>query len=373
MTEYSSHPKSEVMVAQLVIRAITKKWFTNPSACSLFRSFTSLPEILGDRTYQMLPQTGEGIKECEIVQWFVKPGDTVQEYDKLCTVQSDKATIEVTSVFSGTIESTLHPIGSIVQVGEPLVEYRSHNQQCTEASSPPPPTHDPCTKDQSDRNILLKRIPLTGYRRIMFQSMQESAYIPHCYAIEQVDTTALKTFATTTSTSFRILPYAVKALTYAIQHAPDMNSRLVQYSDKAANPYVIERQDDVHVGIAITTPQGLVVPCIKHAATKSVLEIQEDLTRLKLAAMSNSLSPDDIQGSTITISNIGSLGGSMGLATIKAKEAAIVALGKIEPNNSMTVTVGADHRFIDGDQLFSFSSKLRHALENPNPSIYLNM
>ncbi|KDD71185.1 hypothetical protein H632_c5617p0, partial [Helicosporidium sp. ATCC 50920] len=69
-----------------------------------------------------LAQTGEGIKECELVQWFVKEGDMIDSFERVCEVQSDKATLEITSSFGGRVVKLHHATGAVVQVGEPLVD-----------------------------------------------------------------------------------------------------------------------------------------------------------------------------------------------------------------------------------------------------------
>ncbi|KAI8104194.1 hypothetical protein M9434_002452 [Picochlorum sp. BPE23] len=268
---------------------------------------------------QNLAQTGEGIKECEVVQWFVKPGDTVKEYDMLCRVQSDKATVDVTSIFSGVIHKVSCPEGGLVAVGQPLVEYYGDD------------TH---------------RIPLRGYQRAMVKSMEISATIPHCYAFD--------TLALPRSIPSSITAHAVHALAKTVRQVPLMQAKFVQNADS------IEIPGEVHVGIAIDTPQGLAVPCIHSAQDKSVEDIGQEIQLLKQKAINRQLTKQDIEGSTITISNIGSLGIKAGLACIQPGQCSIVTLGKITDDGSkksMDVSVAADHRLVDGSIVASFLSK----------------
>lgn len=268
---------------------------------------------------QNLAQTGEGIKECEVVQWFVKPGDTVKEYDMLCRVQSDKATVDVTSIFSGVIHRVSCPEGGLVAVGQPLVEYYGNDSH---------------------------RIPIRGYKRAMAKSMELSASIPHCYAF---DTVTLPQ-----SIPGSITARAILGLAKAVQQVPLMHAKVVQNAES------IEIPGDVHVGVAINTPQGLAVPCIHSAQDKSVEDIDREIQLLKQKAIDRQLTKEDIEGSTITISNIGSLGIKTGLACIQPGQCSIVTLGKITSDGSkksMDVSVAADHRLVDGSILASFLSK----------------
>ena len=75
-----------------------------------------------------LAQTGEGIAECELLQWFVKEGDEIQEFDKLCEVQSDKANLEITSPYSGKIIKLRSTVGDVIPVGDPLVDIQTESE-----------------------------------------------------------------------------------------------------------------------------------------------------------------------------------------------------------------------------------------------------
>lgn len=96
-----------------------------------------------------LAQTGEGIKECELVQWFVKEGDSVEPFSRVCEVQSDKATVEITSPFAGIVKKLHHEPGAMVQVGEILADIESEEESSTvEIEEPPPPVTPPFKKEE---------------------------------------------------------------------------------------------------------------------------------------------------------------------------------------------------------------------------------
>lgn len=287
---------------------------------------------LHTKQVQNLAQTGEGLKDGEIIEWFVKPGDLVNQYDMLCRVHSDKATIDVTSAYDGKIDSLSSQVGDIVAVGDPL-----------------------CTISTVEATEMGKeeKIEIKGYRRSMFHAMQKSISIPHCHAFDVV---ALKDKITTAQ--------AVKSLSEAVKQVPIMHAKI----DTNGDAYTIPA--DVHVGVAMNTPHGLVVPCVRSCQDKTVGEIRDDIERLRHLANTRSLSKLEIEGSTITLSNIGSIGILSGVGVIHPQQTSIVTIGKSMPSktaenqSTMHISVSADHRIIDGYVLGSFLRAFSESLEN---------
>lgn len=134
-----------------------------------------------------------------------------------------------------------------------------------------------------------------------------------------------------------------------------------------------------NLGVAVATPNGLVVPNIKDVEQKNILEIAEDLNRLTEAAKQQQLKQQDLTGGTFTLSNIGSIGGTYTSPVLFLPEVAIGALGKIlrvprfvSPKSDqvqsvhlMNVSWSADHRVVDGATMASFSNLFKSYLENP--------
>ena len=105
-----------------------------------FRADEKLPRLvacarraLHTKQVQNLAQTGEGLKDVEIIEWFVKPGDLVSQYDMLCRVHSDKATIDVTSAYDGKIDYLSSQVGEIVAVGDPLCTFSTLDGETKES------------------------------------------------------------------------------------------------------------------------------------------------------------------------------------------------------------------------------------------------
>lgn len=134
---------------------------------------------------------------------------------------------------------------------------------------------------------------------------------------------------------------------------------------------------DVHIGVAVAADRGLVVPVVRNADKKSVEEIAAESARLVDQARRGSLSLDDMQGGTFTISNLGMFGVSNFTAIINPPQVAILAVGAIEKRvvalegdafavrPQMTLTMAADHRVVDGALAARFLSRLREILETP--------
>ncbi|XLU43448.1 hypothetical protein S245_038262 [Arachis hypogaea] len=132
-----------------------------------------------------------------------------------------------------------------------------------------------------------------------------------------------------------------------------------------------------NIGVAMATPNGLVVPNIKNVQSLSILEITKELARLQQLASENKLTSEDISGGTITLSNIGAIGGKFGSPLLNLPEVSIIAIGRIQkipqfdgngnvyPVSLMTVNVGADHRVLDGATVSRFCNEWKQLIENP--------
>jgi len=135
--------------------------------------------------------------------------------------------------------------------------------------------------------------------------------------------------------------------------------------------------DDHNIGMAVATKVGLMVPNIKSVQNKSLLEVAEEVNRLTASAREGKVAPADMKGGTITISNIGVVGGTVTTPIINKPEAAIVALGKVQKlprfaddgsvvaRDMMTASWSGDHRIIDGATIANFNKRWQQFLESP--------
>ncbi len=163
--------------------------------------------------------------------------------------------------------------------------------------------------------------------------------------------------------------FIIRAIALALRHHPVVNA---SWSDEA-----ITEHGEVHIGVAVSTPEGLITPVIRNADEKSVPEIATEVRALAEKAKNRKLKPDEYQGSTFTISNLGAWGIEEFTAIINPPNAAILAIGAAEARavvdanrqivvrDRMKVTMSCDHRIIDGAAGADFLKTLRQYIEQP--------
>ncbi|KAG7995976.1 hypothetical protein I3843_01G137500 [Carya illinoinensis] len=443
--------------------------YTGKGFCFSSHALAELPA--GGIVDVPLAQTGEGIAECELLKWFVKEGDQIEEFQPICEVQSDKATIEITSRYKGKVAQILYVPSDIVKVGETLLKIVVEEAQVPNLTSDvpenPTPTHDGMEKAVSldseprknniggvlstpavrhlakkygvdiydilgtgeDGRVLKedvlkyavhkgiikdpsaslttadggrqflegeedhphvsaevgwnygyedKTVCLRGFQRSMVKSMSMAAQVPHFHFVDEINCDALvklkASFQNNNSdpdVKHTFLPSLIKSLSMALSKYPLMNSCFNESSLE------VILKGSHNIGIAMATPYGLVVPNIKNVQSLSILEITKELSRLQQLALGNKLNPVDICGGTITLSNIGAIGGKFGSPLLNLPEVSIIAIGRIQkvpqfaddgsiyPASIMTVNIGADHRVLDGATVARFCSEWKQFIEKP--------
>ncbi|KAF8017470.1 hypothetical protein BT93_H2595 [Corymbia citriodora subsp. variegata] len=212
----------------------------------------------------------------------------------------------------------------------------------------------------------------------MVKSMSMAAKVPHFHYVEEMNCDALVELKasfqdnnTDPDVKYTFLPLLIKSLSMALSKYPIMNSCFNEESIE------VILKGSHNIGIAMATPNGLVVPNIKNVHSLSILEITKELSRLQQFALNNKLNPEDISGGTITLSNIGAIGGKFGSPLLNLPEVAIIAIGRIQkapkfaddgdvyPVSIMTVNVGADHRVLDGATVARFCNEWKQYVEKP--------
>lgn len=160
----------------------------------------------------------------------------------------------------------------------------------------------------------------------------------------------------------------LRACARALEAFPAVNA---SWTDEAVVAHA-----DVHLGVAVAVPEGLVTPVVRHADRKGVLEIGREVRELAARARERKLKPEEYGGSTFTVSNLGMMGVSAFTAIINPPEAAILAVGavrtvpvvvdgRVEVGERMSVTLSADHRVVDGALAAAFLQEVRRLLESP--------
>ena len=223
-----------------------------------------------------------------------------------------------------------------------------------------------------------ERIPYRGVRRTIGEQMERSKYTaPHVTHHDDADMTRLaetrgrlKQRAEERGTKLTYLPFVVKAVVAALKEYPILNSQL----DEGAEEIVL--RGDYNIGIATATDAGLMVPVLKGADRKGLLEIADGMRDLVGKARSRDISREEMQGGTFTVTNFGAIGGEYATPIINYPETAILGLGAIRdkprvvdgdvvPRKVMTISLSIDHRVIDGAEAARFMNTVIEYLESP--------
>jgi 2-oxoisovalerate dehydrogenase E2 component (dihydrolipoyl transacylase) len=419
----------------------------------------------------ILPDIGEGIVECELVEWLVKEGDTIIEDQPIADVMTDKALVQIPAMHSGVIEKLHYKQGDIAKVHAPLfsmikqgdvtpketvkdtvVEKNSLNDSNSVSCQNDETTVNTSSidvksvdkdKERDNGNIIktedsgklkslaspaVRRVareldvdlnsvvgsgkkgrvykddilaftespitssitqstsvePIRGVKALMAKAMVNSvSSIPHFTYCEEIDMTDLIALRLTLKSQYSkdaskndlkltMMPFFMKAMSLALNEYPIINS---QVNDDCSE---ITYYHDHNIGIAVDSKVGLLVPNIKKVQDKSILDIALELTELTLNARNGRVQSADLKGGTITISNIGAIGGTVATPIINKPEVAIVALGKVqklprfnqqgevEARHIMQVSWSGDHRVIDGGTIARFCNLWKSYLEQPN-------
>jgi len=219
-----------------------------------------------------------------------------------------------------------------------------------------------------------KSIPLTAMRRTIAKRLSESTGpIPHFYLTVDYDVTNL--LATRVQLNevlgakLSLNDFIVRAAALALRHHPNVNA---SWGDDA-----ITQHGEIHIGIAVSTPEGLITPVVRNADQKSIADIGTEVRTLAEKAKNRKLQPNEYQGSTFTISNLGAWGIEEFTAIINPPNVAILAVGAAEARavvtaerqivirDRMKITMSCDHRVVDGAAGAEYLKTLRQYVEQP--------
>ncbi len=219
--------------------------------------------------------------------------------------------------------------------------------------------------------------PLRGVRRVTAAAMEASWSIPHIHGMDEIDATNLlagrskiKELLGPVGDGLTPMAFLVTAVARALRRYPVMNASI----DTDAQTITIHEQ--VNIGIAVATDDGLLVPVIRDADQRDLVDLASEIARLSSAARGKSIDVSELRGGTCTISNYGSLGGRLATPIIRAPEVAIVGFGAIRARPfvvdgavaarpTLPIATGADHRLIDGDVLTAFQEHIAGLLTHP--------
>ncbi len=219
-----------------------------------------------------------------------------------------------------------------------------------------------------------RRVPMRGIRRAVSRTMTESwTTVPHVNSIHEVDLQAMQTLRAelkAAGTPIPVTAFLVKAVARALREYPVLNAQV------SADGEEMILKHRINLGVAVDAPDGLIVPVIEDADVRSVHAIGVELTRLAEQARDRSVPQERLRGGTFTVNNYGPLGGWFGTSLIKPPEVAILSMGpardQVVPRDGEIVirplavmTLAADHRVADGNEIIGFCVAVREALEAP--------
>lgn len=370
----------------------------------------------------MVPDLGEGLEDATITGWQVAVGDDVELNQVLCTVETNKAEVELPSPYAGRVVELGGVEGQTLPVGTVLVRIATDTavprqpvlvgygtDAGMDASRRPPPTGRPRAKPPvrklaSELDVDIAAVApgsgpdgivtrddvlaaadaprqedttVSGVRLEMARRMALSRReIPDAHASVQVDCTRLLQLRDRLSAAATdpITPFVLtlRLLTVALGHHPILNSTWVDTMDGPR----IHAHPAVHLGVGVAARRGLLVPVVTDAQNRTTRELAAVVTRLIAEARAGTLKPVELQGSTFTVSNFGALGLDEGVPVLNHPEAGILGIGSLKPRPvvvdgvvvarpTMTLTCAFDHRVADGAQVAAFLCELRDLIESP--------
>lgn len=224
-----------------------------------------------------------------------------------------------------------------------------------------------------------ERIPYRGIRRTIGKQMERSKYTaPHVTHHDEVDVTELvetrsdlKQVADEQGVSLTYMPFVMKAVVAGLKEFPYLNSSLDETSDE------IILKNYYNIGVGVATDAGLMVPVVDDVDRKGLLQIASEMNERVLKARERSITREEMQGGTFTITNFGAVGGEYATPIINYPETAILGLGEIKekprvvdgevvPRKVMTLSLSIDHRVIDGAIAGQFANTVKRYLNNPS-------
>jgi pyruvate/2-oxoglutarate dehydrogenase complex dihydrolipoamide acyltransferase (E2) component len=347
-----------------------------------------------------LPDLGEGLTEGEVARWLVAEGQEIAEDDPLVEIQTDKTTVEIPSPAAGKVAKILVREGEVVPVGTVLVvigdDASEPSQKASDTVLQAAPVRDAERPEPSSNTVLQadrvratplvrkvaqglgvdlagvegtgpqgriteedvqqaaaqegRREPLRGVRRLIAEHMARAhREVPPVTWVEECDFTGLDLSV--------LVPTALRACALSLREFPELNARL-----EGDEIVYLDRYD---LGVAVQTEQGLVVPVVRRCDERPLEELREEVARLAEAARTGRLAPEELRGSTFTVTSAGKLAGLFQTPIVNHPEVAILSIGRIAQRPVVRdgeivvrqtghVAVTFDHRVVDGARAAEF-------------------
>jgi 2-oxoglutarate dehydrogenase E2 component (dihydrolipoamide succinyltransferase)/2-oxoisovalerate dehydrogenase E2 component (dihydrolipoyl transacylase) len=370
----------------------------------------------------IMPQLGESIAEGTVVKWLIPVGGMIQKDQPLVEVETEKVALEIPSPATGLLTEVIIdqgktvPVGTLLaridsapptevinRVGGVVVRPMESSAQGEEHYSPAvrqlarehgidpsqitgtgaggrvtrkdlldyvAKSGAPAAASQASRQPSMGEevVPLTQMRKTIAERMVKSRQTSaHVTTVFEADFSSVARFREGRNLTY--LPFVIRAITRAIRDMPIINS---SWSEDGI---VIKK--DIHVGIATALDEGLLVPVVRHADRKGLMDLAKEVSALAERARTKQLSPDEVQGGTITITNHGGFGSLFSAPIIHQPQIAILGVGAIQKravvvNDAIAIrpmaylSLSFDHRVIDGATADGFMAKVKSHIEQSN-------
>ncbi|MEK6651891.1 MAG: dihydrolipoamide acetyltransferase family protein [Nitrospirota bacterium] len=376
----------------------------------------------------VLPDLGEGITEGEIRKWLVKEGNAIEEHQTVLEIETDKAVVEVPSPKKGTVLKINKEEGDIAKVGEVLMTIAEAGEKAEEHPVEKPKSvsvvgvlpeeeeevlatpsvralakelgvklesikgsgpggsitkedvADASEKEKKteDQFGAMERMPLKGLRRTIAKNLLTAQKTTASVTgMDEADITELwnlrekeKKPIQEKGMHLTFMPFFIKAVYHALLEHPLLNASI----DDEREDIIIKKY--YNFGIAVDTPEGLMVPVVKDAGKKTILELAIEIQNLGQKARERKIKLEEIKGSTFTITNYGHFGGWFATPIINYPDVAILGTGKISDKpwvkdgqivirKILPLSLTFDHRVTDGVDASKFLTKVIQYLEDP--------
>ncbi len=357
----------------------------------------------------VMPKLSVTMKEGTVARWYKKEGETVEKNEPIVEIVSEKATMDLEAPASGTLRKILIEEGVDAPVNQLLAVIGSPNEAISETDFVAETTEATAESEErviaspaakrlaKEKNIDLSLVKGSGPEgRIVEEDVERFS----TGALEELpkikETIQLvglrKTSAERVSASFRTAPHSTVVMEVDVSNAAVLHRELnvsytaiiVKASARALNEHrtinssvnnnQITVYEDINVGVATATENGLIVPVIRNADSKSLQEIDRKIMELATKARQGKLSKEEVSGGTFTVTNLGMCEVDFFIPIINPPEAAILAVGrvverpvaiqgKLEVRPMMMLSLSYDHRIVDGAPAAEFLRKIKNEIE----------
>lgn len=329
------------------------------------------------------PVFPESIIDGVVVTWHKKVGEPVTQDEVLVDIETDKVVLEVPAPETGILRSIEKKVGDTTRASEvlgrmtkemagPAVKREERRTTAREKTETPQPLPQTPSESRADQRVPMSRLRARIAERLI-ESQHTAAILTtfnevNLQAVIDLRTKYKDQFEQIHKTRLGFMSFFVKASVEALKRSPLLNAS-VEGTDIIYHPYY-------DIGVAVSSPRGLVVPILRHAENMNLAEIERAIASFAEKAREGKLAIEEISGGTFTISNGGVFGSLLSTPILNPPQSAILGMHKTEDRPivergqivirpMMYLALSYDHRIIDGKEAVSFLVMVKEFLENP--------